>query len=90
MDLWSDYSTLPLSSLLMQRVDEESFCSDDAEAHLGWHGLGVKVEKFIEDIRGCHLFCVDLQGSVEGFDTLSWKSDKVPMSNLWECKTFRG
>jgi len=55
----------------MQRVDEESFCSDDAEAHLGWHGLGVKVEKFIEDIRGCHLFCVDLQGSVEGFDTLS-------------------
>jgi hypothetical protein len=38
------------------------------------------VEKFIEDIRGCHLFCVDLQGSVEAFDTLSWKSDKVPMS----------
>ncbi len=74
----------------MQRVDEELFCSDDAEAHLGWHGLGGKVEKFIADIRGCHLFCVDLQSSVEGSDTLSWKQDKVPVSNLWECKTFRG
>jgi hypothetical protein len=48
------------------------------------------VEKFIADIRGCHLFCVDLQSSVEGSDTLSWKQDKVPVSNLWECKTFRG
>jgi hypothetical protein len=55
----------------MQRVDEELFRSDDAEAHLGWHGPGGKVEKFIEDIRGCHLFCVDLQSSVEGSGTLS-------------------
>jgi hypothetical protein len=37
------------------------------QASMVWGG---KVENLIEDIRGCHFFCVDLQSSVEGSGTL--------------------